>query len=97
MKMYQQMENDDRKSLKAWKDQIFSIDAYDKGNLGRFLNHQCGDANVRLQTVFINNQDYRLPVQVRVVKLLISVYTSESLKIKNIYIKISSKSSSKSK
>ena len=63
MKAYQKMEGDHSLSLTAWKRQTFAIDAFDKGNLGRFLNHRCGDPNVRLQSVFTNHQDYRIPVQ----------------------------------
>jgi len=52
---------------------VFAIDAYDKGNLGRFLNHKCGTPNVMLQSVFIDSQDLRMPTQ--------ALFATEDIKI----------------
>jgi len=55
---FEKLENYPRSDILRQK---FVVDAFDEGNLGRFLNHQCGDANCFLQAVFIENQDPRIP------------------------------------
>lgn len=53
------------------KTSLFTVDALERGNIGRFFNHSCSP-NMRTICVFVDTHDFRLP--------WVSFFTTRSVK-----------------